>query len=152
MKCLTLLASVGDLPEWNDRKTSRGHRAIPLPSADVVDSAPMIAQLIHQFGLDVNTLLKPSPELLIHLEQRTYNIFFVPEAAGSPCVPAQDFVAQHGIKSVLGFGGMLPMGDLFAVIMFTKVAIPTETVSMFKTLALGVKVAIIPFTKNRVFA
>src|SRR4051794_38575092 len=29
MRCLTLLASAGDQPAWNDRSTSRSHRAIP---------------------------------------------------------------------------------------------------------------------------
>jgi hypothetical protein len=27
--CLTLLATVGDEPEWNDRRRSRNHQAIP---------------------------------------------------------------------------------------------------------------------------
>ena len=49
----TLLATAGDEPEWNSRHTSRGHAAIPLPSARIVERFPMIAQLIRQLGFDV---------------------------------------------------------------------------------------------------
>ena len=105
-KCLTLLATAGDKPAWNSRKTSVGHKAIPLPSAQVVSQAPMISRLIVQFGLDIADVVKPEAALLLELEQRTFNVFHVEEAAGSPFVPAQrDFVVPFGIRSVLGFGG-----------------------------------------------
>ena len=58
MKCLTLLASTGDEPEWRDRHRSRGHQAIPLPSADIVEQAPMVAQLINQLGVPLPQLCK----------------------------------------------------------------------------------------------
>ena len=32
MKCLVLLATAGEEPEWNIRGRSQGHQAIPLPS------------------------------------------------------------------------------------------------------------------------
>ncbi|MDP1805518.1 MAG: hypothetical protein Q8K72_10160, partial [Acidimicrobiales bacterium] len=62
MKCLTLLGTVGDDPAWGDRLASQGHRAVPLPSEEVVARLPMIAQLISQFGLAVGTVLEPDPE------------------------------------------------------------------------------------------
>ena len=43
MKCLTLIATVGDEGEWCSPATSRGHRVIPLPSPEIVEQAPMIA-------------------------------------------------------------------------------------------------------------
>src|SRR5262249_34583103 len=127
-KCLTLLATVGDNPEWHSRKNSAGHKAIPLPSDTVIQAIPMLARLIQQFGLEINDLVQPDPSLLSELEQKTYNVFHVPEAPGSPFIPAQEqFVVPYGIKSVLGFGGMLPAGDLLAIIIFSKVPIPPET-------------------------
>jgi len=66
----------------------------------------------------------------------------VPEAVGSPYIPAQkEFVIAHGVRSVVGFGGVLSTGDLFAVIMFAKVSIPRETADAVKALALSVKEA-----------
>lgn len=153
MKCLTLLATAGSRPEWNERASSDGHQAIPLASKDTVSRAPMIAQLIHQFGLEVNAVLQPQPELLVDLEQRTYNIFHVPEAAGSPHLPAQEeFIIPQRIRSVLGFGGMLPSGNMFAVVLFSRSPIPREAAVMFRTLALSVKLAVLPFDDKHVFA
>lgn len=152
MKCLALLATAGDQPEWDSRRQSVGHQAIPLPSEAVVSRIPMIAQLVKQFGLEISSVLQPTATLLAALEQRTYNVFHVQDAAGSPHVPAQDgFVVPHRIKSVLGFGGMLPSGDLCAVIMFSKVRIPPETADLFKTLALSVKMAVLPFAGGPIF-
>ncbi|MEP6498893.1 PP2C family protein-serine/threonine phosphatase [Microcoleus vaginatus] len=153
MKCMTALATVGEKTEWNSRHTSVGHKAIPLASESVVDQLPMISQLIRQLGLDIKTVINPDPNLLVEIEQRKYNVFYVPEAIGSPYIPAQDsFVIPFGIKSVLGFGGLLPSGNMFAIIMFLKVQIPISTVQMFSTLALNVKTALLPFDRGAVFA
>ena len=152
MKCLTLLATAGEKTEWNSRKNSAGHKAIPLPSEEVVGRIPMIRNLIKQLGLSVPTVIKPDQKIIMDLEQKTYNVFYIPEAAGSPYVPAQgDFVIPYGIKSVLGFGGLLPTGDIFAVIVFLKVPVSVETAGLFKTLSLNAKIAILPF-ENAVFA
>jgi hypothetical protein len=153
VKCLTLLATVGDKPEWNSRKNSKGHKAIPLPSEKVVAQIPMIAQLIKQFGVEASSVIKPDPSLLVDLQQKTYNVFHVPDAKGSPYIPAQqDFVIPMGIKSVVGFGGILASGNLFAVIMFCKVSVPRETADNFKSLALDVKAAVEPLEAGKVFA
>jgi serine phosphatase RsbU (regulator of sigma subunit) len=153
MKCMTLLATVGEQTEWNSRHTSVGHKAIPLASESVVAQIPMISQLIRQLGLDIKTVINPGPDLLVEIEQRKYNVFYVPEAIGNPYIPAQDsFVIPFGIKSVLGFGGLLPSGNLFAIIMFLKVQIPHSTAQMFSTLALNVKTALLRFDRGAVFA
>jgi hypothetical protein len=152
LKCLTLLGTAGDKPEWNSRIDSVGHKAIPLPNEKVVEQIPMISQLIKQFGLEINTVLEPAPTLLVDLAQTSFNVFYVPEAVGSPYIPAQEqFVAEFGIKSALGFGGMLPSGNLFAVIMFSKMPITRDTADMFKPLALSMKMVALSFTEEATF-
>jgi hypothetical protein len=152
MKCLVLLASAGIKPEWNSRKNSIGHKAIPLPSKIFIEAFPMIRQLIQQLGLEVNTVLNPDPDVIMDMVQRTYNVFNVPQAVGSNYIIAQeDFVIPFGVKSVIGFGGMLPSGNLFTVILFSKVPVSRETAEMFKTLALSVKVALLLFDDETVF-
>ncbi len=147
-KCLVLLGTVGQESEWNSRHLSSGHQVIPLPSEQVLSSIPMISQLINQLGVDVNCVLKPTPNMLLAAEQQTYNVFYVPEAVGSPYIPAQQhFVVPFGIKSVLGFGGLLPSGELFAVILFSKSHIPEETAALFKPLALAAKASLLPFDR-----
>ena len=39
-KCLTLLATAGERPEWNARQASLGHQAIPLTSPEMVARLP----------------------------------------------------------------------------------------------------------------
>lgn len=145
-KCLTLLASRGDEPGWNSRETSVGHKAIPLPSAEVVAQLPMVAQLVHQLGLEITSLLEPDPAMLVDLEQRTFNVFHIVEALDSPHIPAQiGFVIPYKVCSVFGFGGILPNGELFATILFTKVTIPRDVAEVFRTVALNIKMAVLPF-------
>jgi signal transduction histidine kinase len=148
MKCLTLLATAGDQREWNSRHASVAHKAIPLASEDLVAQAPMISSLLGQLGVGVTDLLNDSPELLVGPEA-SFNIFYVPQARGSPHIPAQEeFVEAAGIESVLGFGGMLPLGDIFAVILFLKTRVPRETAELFRTLALNLKMAALPFDES----
>lgn len=152
MKCLVLLASAGTEPEWYSRKTSQGHKAIPLPSEHFIEAFPMVRQLIQQMGLEVNTVLRPDPAVVIDLAQTTYNVFCIPEAVGSPYVPAQKtFVIPYGVRSVIGFGGILPSGNLFVIIVFSKVTVPKEIADLFRSLPLSVKIAVLPFDGKKVF-
>ncbi|MBE9181274.1 hypothetical protein IQ268_22180 [Oculatella sp. LEGE 06141] len=152
-KCLTLLATAGDKPQWNTRYGSTGHQAIPLVDLDFIYRAPMILQLIQQFGLEVNTVLEPATSLIMDLERTTFNVFYVPDALGSDHIPAQvEFVIPHRIGSVLGFGGMLPSGNLFAIILFTKTLVPQETADLFKWVSAYVRIAVSTFDRELVFA
>ena len=151
LKCLTLLSTAGDEPAWNSPRESRGHRAIPLPSVQMVENAPMIASLIRQFGLTIEAVVNP-PAMAETLAGKTYNVFHVPEALGNTAIPAQDdFVIPYRIRSALGFGGVLRTGDLFAVIMFSKVPIPEETASRFRNIALEVKSLLFGFDDREIF-
>ncbi len=152
LKCLTLLGTVGDRPEWCDRLASTGHQVIPLTSEQSVSQIPMISQLIKAFGLEISCVLSPAPNLLMELERKTCNVFHVPVAAGSEFIPAQDqFVKPYGIKSVVGFGGMLSSGDLFCTILFSKVEILEPSAHLFKTLPLNIKMSLTPFNRSQLF-
>jgi hypothetical protein len=153
MKCLTLLATAGDEPQWNARQRSAGHQALPLPSEESIARSPMIAQLIRQLGVQVGALLDPGSRLVLDESQHTFNVFHVPDALGSPYIPAQaEFVEPYEIRSVLGFGGLLPPGELFATILFARTSVPREVAERFRTMALNVKVALLPFSGVKVFS
>jgi hypothetical protein len=152
-KCLTLLATAGDEPQWNVRSGSIGHQAIPLIDRDFVNRAPMILQLIQQFGLEVSAVIETVPTLITPLPHKAFNVFYVPEAIGSPYIPAQkQFVIPYGVRTVLGFGGMLPSGELFAVILFSKTPIPLQTANYFKWISAYVRIAIEAFGQEAVLA
>jgi hypothetical protein len=152
-KCLTLLATAGDRPEWSSRHSSTGHKAIPLVSKAFVDQAPMISQLVQQFGLNVEDFLNPTPEILMDEHQKTFNVFHISEALNSPYIPAQqEFVIPYGIQSVMGFGGMLPSGNIFAIIMFVKMPISRSTADLFRYIAAYVRIAAASFDQGVIFA
>ena len=144
MKCLALAATAGERLEWNHIAHSQVHKAIPLVSAAFLAQFPMFSQLFAQLGVDTTSLA--GSDLLRNADQPTLNVFHVPHALGSPFVPAQqDFVIPYGIHSVLVFGGLLPTGNLFAVILFSKVFLSGQTADLFKTLGLSAKLALLPF-------
>ena len=150
--CLTLLATAGDLPDWNSRHLSTGHQAIPLTSEEMVLRSPMIAQLLLQFGLEPRDVLAAHDNLLLPTRTDTYHIFHIPQAALSPHVPAQEtFVLPYGIASVVGFGGPLASGELFAIVLFTKTPVSEETASLFSSIALSAKLALLSLAPTAVF-
>ena len=98
------------------------------------------------------SVLQPSPDVVKELAGKRHGVFHVENALGSPYIPAQqEFVVRFGIRSVLGFGGMLATGDLFAVILFATVHVPSKAANRFKTLALDVKSAFSKFNDTNVF-
>ena len=151
LRCLVLVGTVGIEKAWNDRRTSAGHQAIPLPTAAVVEQAPMVAQLIRALGLDLATAIAPDHEIVRDLAGKTYGVFHVKEAQGSPYIPAQEFVSRYGIRSVVGFGGVLPSGDLYAVILFARVPVDAAGADRFRTLALDLKSCLLRYTARETF-
>lgn len=152
MKCLTLMATVGQTAAWNSRHQSRGHRAIPLPSPEVVAKAPMISRLIKEFGIELSSVVQPSAGIVRELAGKRHGVFHVEDAVGSPYIPAQqEFVVRFGIRSVLGFGGLLTNGDLFAVILFATVQVSQGSADRFRTLALDVKSGLSRYNDTNTF-
>lgn len=153
LRCLVLIGTAGEEESWNSPGLSRGHMAIPLMSVKMVEEAPMIAQLIKQLGVTVETVLKPDPALLLDMRDTSHNVFYVPTAEGSPFIVAQkEFVVPYRIQSVVGFGGMVSSGDLFATIMFSKVRIGPDTADLFKVIGLNLKLALLPVARKPLFA
>jgi signal transduction histidine kinase len=142
--CLTLAATAGDQADWNDVKRSLGHRAIPISTPKSVEQFPMIARLFDQLGVEVGGVLSPSSDFLIG--ETDAGVFYVPQARGSPYIPAQDaFVIPFDIQSVVGFGGLLPDGRLYAVILFSKVPVSRDVAELFGYLSLSTRMALLPY-------
>ncbi len=152
MKCLKLTATAGVQPEWNSTIHSKDHRVLPLQNEEMLKKNIMVHQFIDQIGIGISNVLNPDPKLSSELEGRAFNIYHVPEAIGSPYIPAQkEFVVPFGVKSAMGFGGMLPTGNLFALLVFSKTKIPHNTANLFKNIALNVRMALLPFVNEKIF-
>lgn len=145
LTCLTLQASAGEVPGWNDPARSTRFRVLPLDTTEAVERLPMFSQLFRQLGVPLPQLAHTDQSLLLDQHEESFNVFHIPEAEGSPSVPAQEeFVRKYGIRSVLGFGATLPDGELFAIILFSKDFIPESTAKLFKPLALCAQIALSP--------
>jgi hypothetical protein len=152
LRCLVLLATQGDEEAWCSRQTSRGHRVIPLPSEEMISRAPMISRLLEQFGAKLSHVLRPDPSVLLDARETTFNVFHIEQAAGSEYIPAQDeFVIPYGVKSVLGFGGMVATGDMFAAILFSRVAVSPAVAEHFRVVGLNFKLAMLPMVRKPLF-
>jgi len=152
-KTLVLMGTAGEEPAWKSRQRSKSHKAIPLPSADVVKQAPMIAGLLKDLGVDIQHLvIGRQPSVARDVRAKTYGVFYVENATGSPVIPAQEeFVARYGIKSVIGCGGELPRDEMFATILFCRVQIAQRVAERFRTLALDMKSSFFSFALTQTF-
>lgn len=152
LQCLCLVATAGSEAGWNDRRLSQGHVAIPLSSADRIEGAPMVAAMIRQFGLEPAQLVNPAGPLTTKSTGRTYGVFHVEQAVGSVHIPAQDdFVRPFGVQSVVGFGGALPTGAIFAAILFSRAHVTPAVADRFRGIALDAKSMLFRFDEAATF-
>lgn len=140
---LALLATAGDEPAWRSVAGSQGHQAVPLDTAENAARVPMVHCLMNQLGIDFSVSPPSSSSVTVAVDTRP--------SSGADVLSQDPFVSRHGIRSVLGFGGQLPAGDLFAVVLFTRVPIETGARALFKTLALAVKVSLMAFAHGPFF-
>jgi hypothetical protein len=154
LRCMVLLGTRGIDAAWNRPETSVNHQVIPLVDAVAVHGMPMVVRLLEQMGLEAADIVGPQTKRLMEGSQyRNFGVFHVETALGSEHIPNQQtFVEQYGIRSVVGMGGLLPSGEIFAVILFARVVISPEVAALFRTLALSVKLAFLPFAPNEVFS
>lgn len=124
---LVLVGTSGIEAEWNDRRQSRTHQAIPL-NRESIRSIPMISRCFQQIGFNMDILLKEENGIAFGgIPASSFGTFYVEEAIGSPYVPSQnDFVKRYGVRSVIGGGTMLPDGAVSVWIGFTNVHISQE--------------------------
>jgi|ERR1043166_378863 hypothetical protein len=138
LRCLVLLGTAGDRPEWNDRRQSVAHQVIPLGAVDAIERSPMVAQMIRSFGIELSDLVALGDRPLRVPEGKTAGLFHVSQAEGSPFLD-QDFVAEQRIESVLGFGGPVRSGELLAMLLFSRTGIGDDTATRFRTMALDMR-------------
>lgn len=131
---LTLLGTRGVRPEWNDRTRSAGHLAIPLLSEFFVSEIPMIARVLGETGFVPHFARRLRSQYVTRVPEGGDGLFFVGDARmttderGRLIIPAADFVADHSVKTVFGFGGAYPSGRTFVTtIVFCREAIPRPT-------------------------
>jgi hypothetical protein len=112
----------------------------------------MVARLHGSLGLEARQLVHPDPGFLLEKDRAGFNVFHVEQALGSPFIPAQDsFVVPFAVQSVVGFGFVIPPTHVFSTILFSRQHIAPATAGLFKTLALSLKLALLPLVRKPVF-
>lgn len=145
---LSLMGTRGRMPEWNDRTQSRGHAGIPLSSAEFVGEIPMIARLLSEFGLSIVGLDGGGAKIVRSKVGNLSGMFYVADARtetderGRPIISAQDFVAEHGVRTVFGFGGAYMLERSYvAVILFGTEHVEAEHARELAPLSSALKAA-----------
>jgi signal transduction histidine kinase len=143
--CLALVGTAGEREEWCDPARSQGHRVIPLPAGQ--RWSPMLTRLVRDLGLDPRRAR--DPELMLDMGEKTCNVFHVLDARDSPYVPAQEeFVRPFGIRSVIGFGGLLGREDLYVVVVFAKAPISRACAALFRAISHSARMALQPLESD----
>lgn len=139
---LSLLGTRGARPEWNSRHLSKGHVGIPLASAEFIDAIPMIASLIKQLGVAIAHDPGVETAIVTHRLGSAAGLFYVEDAStatdsrGRRVIAAADFVAEHGVKTVFGFGGVYALSGTFVVaVVFARDALARRQAERFMRLA-----------------
>jgi two-component system, NtrC family, sensor kinase len=156
MPVLALLGSRGVRDEWNSRHRSQGHAAIPLASPEFVESIPMIARLLKQLGAGIGWVQGLDTAVLTHSLGAISGLFYVEDArteldeSGRKVISAQDFVEEHGIRTVFGFGGVYAVERTVLVnVVFTRETIPRISVERFMRLTNTIKAATLRLALDR---
>lgn len=145
---LSLVGTRGARPAWNDRRQSQGHVGIPLATASFVESIPMVSRLLVELGLGLDWVDKSDVGILARAAgDGVGGVFFVEDAAtatdkkGRKIIPAQDFVAENGVKTVFGVGTTFVDGTLATMILFTREKLARTQADLFAPLMRAFKLA-----------
>lgn len=126
---MALMGTVGSQPEWCNRRTSQGHKAIPA----VGERSPMLTAAFEQIGLEQEA--KSSAVTMQEAAPFT-KYFHVPQALDSPVIPAQkEFVERYHIESVVGLGSRFLSNAAYLALCFSTVFISEEAARKFGELS-----------------
>jgi hypothetical protein len=157
---LSLLGTRGGVPRWNSRHLSEGHVGIPLASAEFVDAIPMIASLVKQLGVAIEGADDVETAIVTSSLGKAAGVFYVDDALtaldskGRRVITARDFVEEHGVKTVFGFGGAYGLTGTFVVtVLFTRETIARSQAQRFMRLTNQLKASTMrPVGRRRLFA
>jgi hypothetical protein len=156
---LSLLGTRGVVPRWNSRHLSEGHVGIPLASAEFVEAIPMIASLVKQLGLEIEEAEDVDTAIVTQSLGKVAGVFYVDDARtavdsrGRRIIAARDFVDEHDVRTVFGFGGAYALTGTFVVaVLFTGEDVARAQAERFMRLASQLKASTMrPVGRRRIF-
>jgi hypothetical protein len=151
--CLTLLGSAGLRSEWNDRRRAGSQRAIPIEEHQIARRFPLLSRVLAEIGIGMAPGTPGSPGTHQDARQQRTAVFL--ESTPEPSLSIRreaDIPLSCPLRAVLGFGEPLPSGSAFVALLFSTVPIAQEQALRFSTIALSIKLAILPFDGRQIFA
>lgn len=139
---LTLLGTRGRRPGWSDRARSERFRCIPLVTGAYVAAHSMLELQLRAMGFDPGLVDRWEEEVVARGRADGWSgTLYVADAArdrdpqGRPAVPVQPFVAENGIRTVVGCGaGYRRHPTLATLFAFTTADLPRPAVEPFSLL------------------
>lgn len=150
---VTLMGTAGDDHSWNDRRQTKQRQLVPADSEHLERRMPFLAHMLSQLELNAR-YDAPAQErrYLMEPRQKHFNVFHVPDAQECSLLMNDDVVRNYGVRSILGFGGMLNRGSMFSVAMFARSYLSRDCAELFNPLTLSTKNALIYATDFRMLA
>ena len=141
---LTLLASDGEQERWCTVEASR-HREVPIRDGVLAGGTDVMGAMLEGLGIEAG--VDPGSPEACGLFSAPCRVFHIPSLATHRRFQGQlARLSEHHLRSLLAFGGFLRDGHLFATVLFSSIPIPGDMARMFETLALSVKLALLPHT------
>lgn len=134
-------AGSGDVPaDW---------LVLPFDDEASVAASPFLREALIALDVSTEEFLRPVAAQENELHRRPHGIFHVPDAT-VPYAPVSAegvrCVARTGIRSIVAIGGGLLSGDIFLLVICSKVPIDGRVAKLLKTLTPAIKTALVPMT------
>ncbi|HEX4335249.1 MAG TPA: ATP-binding protein [Polyangiaceae bacterium] len=146
------MASRGAETEWSAEGTPvRPAAVVALPDVESVASFPFLDALLGALGVPAASVVSPVPRPGAEAWS-TFHTFHVKELAGGPLEPGKGFVHGFEIACAFGFGGFMPSGHLFSLIIFSNVELDATAARFLSILQAYAKLALADSVEARAVA
>ena len=144
---LMLMATAGLPANDQTNKASLVPPILPMLSAQSVAQYPIWETILTQMGMPVDYLVQKDRRFALELATTSFNLILIPNFKDKPELFQSEarYIFQQ-VETLFGLGGMLPSGQLFVLLMFSKIAVHDEMIELFQPLALSLKLAFLPYT------
>ncbi|MEU9443104.1 SpoIIE family protein phosphatase [Streptomyces sp. NPDC048304] len=130
---LTLAGFGGADVRWPGAEGS-GPLHVPLPSSGAARETPWVHRLLERLGVaprEADGAVLPEGDVeVVHL-------------SGSQVGGLEELLPGQGVRCALAFGGTLSPGEGFAVVLFSRVPLPAEVTTLFRTVTAGTRLALL---------
>lgn len=123
--------------------------AVPLTNEGTVDASPFLRAVLAALHIGPAELVDPAVAQTNELHRRPYGIFHVPDATAFDAPLSSDgaqCVARTRTCSIVALGGGLLSGDVFLLVLCSRVPISSPVAKLLKALTPAVKTALVPMT------